>query len=102
VHTELLRPDHLPLLAECGIQQFDPGVDQHVTPRDLTERCPCDWQIPIRPWHMNADSPEAVLAEYRELASYEPKLVEFSLFEIGQIDNFLAVLELAQEMAGEA
>jgi hypothetical protein len=99
VHTELLRPDHLPLLAECRVNQFDPGVDQHVTPRDLAERCPCDWQIPIRPWHMNADSPEAVLAEYRELATYEPKLIEFSLFELRQIDNFLAVLELAKEMA---
>jgi hypothetical protein len=101
IHTELLRPDHLPLLARCKINLFDPGVDQYVTPRDLAERCPCDFQLVIPTWHVRGVPVERVLAEYRELASYEPALISFGMEGLEEEENFLALLELAKERAGE-
>ena len=52
VHTELLRPDHLPLLAQCRMNHFDPAWTSTVTPRDIAERCPCDFQLRIPGWHV--------------------------------------------------
>lgn len=101
VHTELLRPEHLPLLALCKIDHFDPGVDQHVTPRDVAEKCPCDFQLRLPAWHVRGVPTEKVRAEYRELASYEPVRIEFGMYCLEEEDNFLALLELARAMAGE-
>jgi hypothetical protein len=44
---------------------------------------------------------EQVLAEYRELASYEPVRIEFGMYCLEEEENFLALLGLAQELAGE-
>lgn len=35
VHTELLRPAHLPFLTELGIDSYDPGNDQYLTVEDV-------------------------------------------------------------------
>jgi uroporphyrinogen-III decarboxylase len=35
VHTELLRPAHLPFLIELGIDSYDPGNDQYLTVEDV-------------------------------------------------------------------
>lgn len=101
IHTELLRPEHLPLLAECKIDHFDPGVDQYLTPRDVAERCPCAFQLRIPGWHVRGAPKERVLAEYRELAAYEPARIEFGMYCLEEEGNFLALLALAREMAGE-
>ena len=101
VHTELLRPEHLPLLAEAKVDHFDPGVDQYLTPRDVVEKCPCAFQLRIPAWHVRGRPVEQVVAEYRKLAEYEPVRIEFGMYGLEEEENFLGLLEVARERAGE-
>ena len=41
-----------------------------------------------------------MLAEYCELASYEPVRIEFGMYCLEEEEQFLALLDLAKEMAG--
>jgi uroporphyrinogen-III decarboxylase len=40
LHTELLRPAHLPLLSGLGLSHFDPGTDQYLTASDVVKGAP--------------------------------------------------------------
>lgn len=68
LHSELLRPEHLPLLGEVGLNFFDPNVDQYLTVDDVRENLPAgtDWNWRVIASHMNFHSPEEVVAEYEE------------------------------------
>ncbi len=68
LHSELLRPGHLPLLGEVGIDSFDPHVDQYLTPEDIKEHLPpgTQWGWRVVTSHMNICTPDQVVAEYEE------------------------------------
>lgn len=67
LHSELLRPAHLPLLAELQLDCFDPHVDQFIAPDDIPRLLPgVPWLWRIISSHLVTHSPAELVAEYEE------------------------------------
>ena len=101
LHSELLRPDHLPFLADLRIAVFDPSADQYVTPALLREQCPVPFTGRIQSWHIRDLTAAELQTMYREIASYEPVSISFYQTCLAEEDKIAALLEVAREMAGE-
>jgi len=67
LHSELLRPEHLPLLGG-EVDYLDPHVDQYLTVDDMREGLPAgmDWEWRIITSHLNINTPAELRAEYEE------------------------------------
>ena len=101
LHSELLRPAHLPMLAPLNLARFDPGADQYLTPEDLKEKCPVPYQLRILNWHMRDQSLSELQAMYRRLASFEPAVIQFGMEHVVDEAKFLGILAVARELNGE-
>ncbi|MHB0937598.1 MAG: uroporphyrinogen decarboxylase family protein [Armatimonadota bacterium] len=96
LHSELLHPEHLPLLGEVGLNYFDPNVDQYLTVDDMRERLPkgMDWNWRIIASHMNHHTPEELVAEYEEgVRGGAPSIMADVMPEVPD-ENVLAVKEI--------
>lgn len=101
LHSELLRPDHLPMLKDLKIDSFDPSVDPFLPPETLAQRCPVPYGDRIWPSTVRSSSTEKLLALYRRLASFNPQYVMFHLEHVDDEAKIAALLKLARELAGE-
>jgi hypothetical protein len=103
LHSELLRPEHLPLLAEVGIDHFDPHVDQYLTAADLRDRLPAstEWTWRVVTSHMNICGAEQVMAEYEEgVRAGAPAIKVVIMPEVPE-ENIHAILEVGRKHAPE-
>jgi len=101
LHSELLRPDHLPFLADLDIAVFDPSADQYVSPALLRAQCPVPFTGRIQSWHIRDHSPAELQAMYRDIASYEPVSISFYQTRLEEEHKIAALLEVAWELAGD-
>ncbi|MBN2308672.1 MAG: hypothetical protein JXR94_06850 [Candidatus Hydrogenedentes bacterium] len=99
LHSELLRPEHLPFLAELGIAVFDPSADQYVTPEILREQCPVPFTSRILSWEIQDNPPAELQAMYRRYAACEPVHIRFGMTFLSQEEKIAALLEVARELA---
>jgi hypothetical protein len=98
MHSELLRPDHLPFLSEAGVEEYDPSADQYVTPELLNEVCPVPFTGRIQSWHFRDDTPAELVARYRRIAACEPTNISFYITMLRDEEPFAAVLAVAREL----
>ena len=101
LHSELIRPEHLPLLARVKLAVFDPGADQYLTPEQLKAACPCAFRLRFLSWHLRDNTAEQLQAMYRRYATFEPYLIQFGIEMLSHEEKFLALLEVARELNGE-
>jgi len=101
LHSELLRVEHLPWLAELGITEFDPGVDQYLTPEALAQSCPVPFSCRFSCWQQREMSAEELDARYRQIAALAPRYISFELEWMDNLPKALALLQVARELAGE-
>lgn len=99
LHSELIREEHLSLLAEVGLDVFDPSVDQYVTPEVLRERCPCAFEARIKPWELRDLSADELEALYRRIAACGPSVIAFSLQSMELEDKVRRLLAVARELS---
>lgn len=102
LHSELLRPDHLPMLAAVAIDEYDPCSDQYLSPEVLADRCPVPFTLGLQSWHIRDLTAGQLVQLYRRYASHAPAGIDFTmqfLHEEGKITRLLAV---ARELAEEA
>ena len=101
LHSELLRPAHLPFLKDLGIAVFDPSADQYVTPTILREQCPCPFTGRVQSWHIRDNSPAQLQHLYRDIAQHEPVRISFYMTFLEDEPKIAALLDVARELAGE-
>ena len=101
LHSELLRVDHLPFLTRLNIAIYDPCSDQYLTPKLMRERCPVPFQSEILSWHVHDHTADGLQARYREIASYQPEVLVFSMTWLADEEKMRALLQVARELAGE-
>lgn len=98
LHSELLHPEHLPLLGEVGLNYFDPNVDQYLTVDDMREGLPpgTDWNWRIITSHMNHHTPAELVAEYEEgVRGGAPSIVVDIMPEVPE-ENIHAIIEVGK------
>ncbi|HUU22823.1 MAG TPA: uroporphyrinogen decarboxylase family protein [Phycisphaerae bacterium] len=100
LHSELLRPGHLPFLAELKIEQFDPCGDQYVTPEILRDQCPVPFMLNIHAWEVRDMSIAELQGLYRRLASFEPTVIALEFNRLCDEPKIEALLDVARELKG--
>ena len=98
VHCELLREEHLPFLAEVGVDIYDPSVDQYLPPELLKRSCPVPYYLRIWPADVERLSADKLVELYRYLASFEPVAVTFHLGRLCDEPKIAALLAIAREL----
>ena len=98
LHSELIRPEHLPFLEELKIDVFDPGTDQYLTPEILRDQCPVPYQLRIKPSEVVSMSADELVQLYQRLASCNPIVIQFSLDRLSDEPKIAALLEIARQM----
>jgi len=97
LHSELLHPDHLPMLAEFKLNHFDPHTDQYLTVRDMVERMPrgISWNWRILSASVVTGTPEGLAREFEDAAA--DGATDFLVFISAPVkpENVRAVAELA-------
>ncbi len=99
LHSELLRPEHLPYLRELRVNVYDPSADQYVNPRILSEKCPCCFTARIMSWHVRDLDGRGLQALYREYASCGPVSISFSMNSLAEEAKMRALLAVARELS---
>lgn len=99
LHSELLRPDHLPLLAEVKLDVYDPGVNQYLDAESVSRCCPCRFQFRISPAQMRDLAADDLVALYRRLSGYQPVVIAFSMNSLAEEEKARRVLEVARKLA---
>jgi uroporphyrinogen-III decarboxylase len=100
MHTELVRPQHLPLLRELALDHVNFGEDQYLSVRDVVEALdvPFDWHIKTVS-QMLQGTPEQIQAAYRRaVADGAPEMV-CELTVGTPPENVGAFIEVANEYA---
>lgn len=97
LHSELLQAEHLPFLAELGIDVFDPSADQYVTPELLRDQCPVPFTSRFMSWHLDNHSASELQAMYRRWAECEPVEIRFGMSFLRQEEKVAALLEVARQ-----
>lgn len=98
LHSELLREEHLPLLAEARIGSFDPGTDQYLSPEALTRSCPALFTLRIRPADVRVLSAGELVQMYEHYASFHPGEITFGLESLADEAKIAALLETARRL----
>jgi len=98
LHSELLREEHLPLLAEARIGSFDPGTDQYLSPEALKRSCPALFTLRIRPADVCVRSPAELVEMYERYASLHPREITFGLESLADEAKIAALLETARRL----
>ncbi len=99
LHSELLREEHLPFLADLNIAEYDPSADQYLTAELLRARCPVPFTARIQSWHIRDLAPAQLQSMYRRLAACEPTRISFYMNRLADEEKILAILEAARELA---
>jgi len=99
LHSELLREAHLPFLAELKIDEFDPSVDQYLSPETLQRSCPVPFTLRMWPSEVQSHPAEELVAMYRHRASFAPTIITFHLAHLAEEAKIAALLEVARELA---
>ena len=99
LHSELLRPAHLPLLASLGLSHFDPGNDQYLTASDVVRGAPglrFSWNLfSVR--DMLQGTPESIRAAYVAAVNAGAPEVMTELCRGTPRENVYAFLEVARQ-----
>jgi len=101
LHSELLRKEHLPFLAQLRIAVYDPSADQYVTPELLRAHCPVPFTSRILSWHIRDHAPAALQDMYRRVCACEPQSVSFYMDALHTEPKIRALLDIARQLAGE-
>jgi len=99
VHSELLRAEHLPFLAQLRIDEYDPSVDQYLTPETLKRSCPVPYTLRMWPAEVMSCSAEELVEMYRYRASFRPTVISFGMAGLSEEAKIAALLEVARELA---
>lgn len=99
VHSELLRREHLRFLADVRIDEFDPSVDQYLTPEILDDACPVPYTLRMWPAEVRDHTPEELVSMYRHRAGFEPVFISFALSYLNEESKIQALLDVARELA---
>ncbi len=99
LHSELLREEHLKHLADIKLGEYDPSVDQYLTPEMLTRSCPCEFTLRMWPSELRDHSPGELAAMYRRRAGFDPVFISFHLAALAEEPKIAALLEVARELA---
>lgn len=100
MHSELLRPEHLPFLIRLGVTRYDPGCDQYLTPELLRDHCPVPFHLQIKPAEVRDLDTDRLLSLYRHYASFHPATIQFNLEHPDEEAKFLALYQLAHRLSG--
>lgn len=98
LHSELLRVSHLPFIKQAGIDYFDPGVDQYLTPELLRAQCSARFQCRITEWEVRDLDIKALQLRYRHLAEFSPYSIMFHMTRLQDESKVGALLEVAREL----
>ena len=98
MHTELVRPAHLPLLRQLDLDHLNFGENQYIAVRDVVQALdvPFDWHIKTVP-EMLQGTPEQIQAAYRQaVADGAPEMV-CELTVGTPVENIRAFVEVVEE-----
>ena len=97
LHSELLRPEHLPMLAEFRLNHFDPHTDQYLTVRDLVEKMPrgMAWNWRVLTYHVVTGTPEGLRREFEGAVAEGAHDLHVYLSAPVNPDNVRAVAQIA-------
>ncbi len=98
-HSELLREEHLRFLADVALEEYDPSVDQYLTPEALKRSCPCAFTLRMWPAEVRDHSASELVAMYRRRAAFEPTIITFALSYLQEEPKIAALLDAAGELA---
>jgi uroporphyrinogen-III decarboxylase len=98
MHTELVRPAHLPLLRRLRLDHLNFGEDQHLAVRDVVAALavPFDWHIRTVT-EMLQGTPEAIQTAYRRAVADGAPEMTAELTVATPPENIRAFLEVARE-----
>ena len=99
MHSELLREQHMGFLAAAAIDEYDPSVDQYLTPETLERSCPVPYTLRMWPSEVRDHSAEELVEMYRYRASFEPVSISFALSCLSEEEKAAALLEVARGLA---
>jgi hypothetical protein len=99
MHSELLREGHLRFLADIKLDEYDPSVDQYLTPEILQRSCPCPFTLRVWPAEVRDHSADELVAMYRRRASFNPTVITFAMGTLAQEPKAAALLAVARELA---
>ncbi len=98
LHSELLRQEHLPFLADLKIETFDPSVDEYITPEILRDHCPVPYTLRLWPAWVQQQSAAELVRLYRRLASFDSTCIAFGLDRLADEQKVATLLETAREL----
>jgi len=98
LHSELLRPEHLPLLAEFKLDHFDPHVDQYLSVRDMVEKLPAGigWNWRILSASVVTGKPEGLVRQFEEAVKEGAGDFHVAISAPVNAGNVRAVAQVAQ------
>jgi hypothetical protein len=98
LHSELLRPEHLPLLAEFKLDHFDPHVDQYLSVRDMVEKMPrgIGWNWRILSANVVTGKPEGLVREFEEAVDEGASDFHVAISAPVRAENVRAVAEVGK------
>jgi hypothetical protein len=99
LHSELLRPEHLPLLDGLGLSCFDPHVDQYLTPGDITRCLPAGitWEWRVISSHLLTHTPAELVAEYEEGVHAGASMIQVAVMPEVPEENVRAIIEVGKK-----
>jgi uroporphyrinogen-III decarboxylase len=101
LHSELLRPDHLKFLPELKLDSFDPGQDQYLDLKDLTEHLvpeEISFWYNVKTSAARDGSPEEIGRHIREAVSGGAELIMIELTPGIPRENVRAMIRAFQEL----
>ncbi len=98
LHSELLRPEHMPLLEDLKLTNFDPSVDPYLPAEALAAHCRVPYGLRIWPSVVQSRSAEELVAFYRHLASFKSNYVTFHLERLADEPKIVELLKVAREL----
>ena len=99
LHSELLRAEHLPFLAELKIDDFDPSVDPDLPPETLRQACPVPYSLRIWPSEVMSRPAGELVEMYRRRAGFQPTVITFAMAQLAEEEKVVALLEVARQLA---
>jgi uroporphyrinogen-III decarboxylase len=99
MHTELVRPQHLPLLATLQLDHVNFGENQYLSVRDVVQALdvPFDWHIKTVS-EMQQGTPEQIQSTYRRAVADGAPAMACELTVDTPVENIRAFLEVARQL----
>ena len=97
LHSELLRPDHLPLLADFKLDHFDPHTDQYLTVRQMVERMPTgiSWNWRVLTCNVVTGTPAMLRREFEDAVRDGASEFQVAVSAPVKTENVKAVADVA-------